>query len=1121
MLQRWENSVLKVWTALLLTGCLVVSDLTGATHEVGPGKTFAEIRNVPWESLQAGDTVLIHWRATPYLDKWVICRQGTAVAPITVRGVVGPEGELPMIEGSGAITRTQLNYWNQNRGIIKIGGANTPADTMPRHIVIENLEIAGGRSPFTFTPFSGGVQSYTAFAAGIYIEKGENITIRNCVLRNCANGLFVGSGDDIISTNILVERCYIYDNGMEGDPLPHNTYTAALGMTFQHNRFGPMRDGCVTGNVKDRSAGFVFRYNWIETLDRPLDLVDAEDSWILRAAPSYRKTFVYGNVIVANDGPGTRQICHYGGDSGVPAEYRKGKLYFFNNTIVSRKVLPTTLVRMSTSDEHCDFRNNIVHLTTNATLFLLDSGIGHLNLSHNWFKSSCGSCFGTSSGAVVNDGTSIGGTSPGFIDEAGGDYRLTPSSIAIGAGTAFHPDVLPAHDLLSQYVLHRQSIVRPVVGTVDLGAFESIYDMVAPLISTQPADKNAFHGQTVSFTVAATGTAPFAFQWFFEAEPLANATNNILKFIAKPEDAGLYSVTVSNAAGVATSSNASLLVEADIGKPGVTITFPKAGVVYTTVVTNYILRINGKATDKVRVEDVVYSINGGVWQEAQLNTNSTSVNWSADATLVPGANTLSVKSKDFAGNESNPLTIKFYYNVPDELAFGIEGDGEVKPTVATIGTPTNGATLLVGRNYRMTAFVGPGTNWILTNWTASWTGSDEDVLETNNLILNFIMRSNMVISANFITNPLMRFGGIYNGLFSENAAGIRPASAGYANMKVTPKFGVTGKLLLDGDPISFSGKLRLDGTFEKIVSRASRGKSNLLLNLVMDFESASDTIGGTVSDGVWTSELLAHRATWTTNLGETAAEFARAYTMALPGFASNDEGPGGMGSFTVTVDVLGRIKMTGHTSDGCLVSQSTTLSKAGAWPLFVQMYPTKDQFVTNGLKIKTNVVYNGELFASLNFVANEPASSENLAPLGDVTWMKTRWTNFYWTNGFTNSVAVASSRHVPPSIPATNRIYQLTNAFITMAEGNLEESFVNNLFLKTNNVAQVSPPATNQLKATLTAKSGLITGTFLHPNNTNAVTKWRAVLLQDHNAGHGAFVGTNAGGIVTIEARQD
>ena len=79
------------------------------TYEIGPDKPYTRIGDVPWASLLPGDTVLIYWRPTPYKEKWVICRQGTADAPITVRGVPGPGGELPVIDGNGAqVQRTSM-----------------------------------------------------------------------------------------------------------------------------------------------------------------------------------------------------------------------------------------------------------------------------------------------------------------------------------------------------------------------------------------------------------------------------------------------------------------------------------------------------------------------------------------------------------------------------------------------------------------------------------------------------------------------------------------------------------------------------------------------------------------------------------------------------------------------------------------------------------------------------------------------------------------------------------------------------------------------------------------------------------------------------------------------------
>ena len=60
--------------------------------------------------------------------------------------------------------------------------------------------------------------------------------------------------------------------------------------------------------------------------------------------PGYRKTFVYGNILIEPEGAGNSQIVHYGGDSGDASIYRKGTLYSYNNTVVSTRTGNTTSV---------------------------------------------------------------------------------------------------------------------------------------------------------------------------------------------------------------------------------------------------------------------------------------------------------------------------------------------------------------------------------------------------------------------------------------------------------------------------------------------------------------------------------------------------------------------------------------------------------------------------------------------------------------------------------------------------------------------------------------------------------------------------------------------------------
>lgn len=488
-----------VMTIGVLFGGLLPLSAVGAVYEVGEGFAYANISAVPWEALQPGDTVLIHWRAAPYREKWVIGRGGTAAAPLTVRGVRGPSGQLPIVEGNGAVTRAQLNYWNDVRSVVKIGGSNVPADTTPKHVSIENLDIRGGRPPYTFTASGGQVRSYVNNAAAIHVEKGEHVTIRNCILSDCGNGLFVSSSDSSVSRDILVEGNYIHGNGNDGSIYQHNNYTAAVGIVFQFNRFGPLRGTAGGNNLKDRSAGLVVRYNWIEGGNRQLDLVDAEDSVVIRSVPAYRSTYVYGNVLVEPAGAGNRQIAHYGGDSGSIADYRKGTLYLHHNTIVSTRTDRTTLMRLSTNDERCDARNNIFYVSAaGTTLSMLDSA-GVLDLSHNWCKPGWVSTFGTLTGQVNIDGTGISGNSPGFRDEAGQDYRLAANSGCVDAGGPLGASLPAAHVPACQYIRHRIGQARDVFGPArDLGAWE----LLAPDLD---GDGSVDGDDLIQFTACAGG----------------------------------------------------------------------------------------------------------------------------------------------------------------------------------------------------------------------------------------------------------------------------------------------------------------------------------------------------------------------------------------------------------------------------------------------------------------------------------------------------------------------------------------------------------------------------------------------------------------------------------------
>jgi hypothetical protein len=190
--------------------------------------------------------------------------------------------------------------------------------------------------------------------------------------------------------------------------------------------------------------------------------------------PEYHKTFVYGNILIKQDG-GNNQAVHYGGDSGTIADYRKGKLYFYNNTLFSIRAGTTVVMRLSTNEETCDARNNIFFNTSAGTNLALLAESGTLTVTNNWAKTGWrNSHEGTAfEGSVTGGASMITGTAPGFVDAANQDYHLASGSAAIDAGVSLHSDAVPVNNLNLQYVGHQRSEVRVQVGAFDLGAFES------------------------------------------------------------------------------------------------------------------------------------------------------------------------------------------------------------------------------------------------------------------------------------------------------------------------------------------------------------------------------------------------------------------------------------------------------------------------------------------------------------------------------------------------------------------------------------------------------------------------------------------------------------------------
>jgi glucose/arabinose dehydrogenase len=102
----------------------------------------------------------------------------------------------------------------------------------------------------------------------------------------------------------------------------------------------------------------------------------------------------------------------------------------------------------------------------------------------------------------------------------------------------------------------------------------------APSISSHPANVTVAAGQSASFTVAASGTAPLAYQWQRNGVNIANATSPTYTLTTSAADNGAtFRAVVSNAAGSVTSNSATLTVLTNSAPVG-TITAPANGTNY-------------------------------------------------------------------------------------------------------------------------------------------------------------------------------------------------------------------------------------------------------------------------------------------------------------------------------------------------------------------------------------------------------------------------------------------------------------------------------------------------------------------------------------------------------------
>ena len=152
---------------------------------------------------------------------------------------------------------------------------------------------------------------------------------------------------------------------------------------------------------------------------------------------------------------------------------------------------------------------------------------------------------------------------------------------------------------------------------------------VKPAIATQPAHQSVITGETATFTVTASGTAPFTYQWKKNGANIPSATSDSYTTPATSmADSGLaYSVVVTNSAGTVTSKDATLTVTATAEKPAIT-TQPEAQTVTEGQTATFSVTATGTSPG------YQWKKNGTVIEGATSSSYTTPATSSADNTAV-------------------------------------------------------------------------------------------------------------------------------------------------------------------------------------------------------------------------------------------------------------------------------------------------------------------------------------------------------------------------------------------------------------------------------------------------------------------------------------------------------
>jgi len=207
-------------------------------------------------------------------------------------------------------------------------------------------------------------------------------------------------------------------------------------------------------------------------------------------------------------------------------------------------------------------------------------------------------------------------------------YQWMKNSTAISGATSasYTTPVTITGDSGSSFTVKVSNSVGNITSSAATLTVNSGTQSQAPQITAQPQSTTVTAGQTATFSVTATGTAPLSYQWMMNATAISGATSATYTTpaTATSNSGESFTVKVSNSVGTITSSAAKLTVNA-AAKVAATPTFSVPGGVYTTA-QSVLLSCSTPAS-------TIYYTTNGTTPTVSSSTYSTAIAVSATETI--------------------------------------------------------------------------------------------------------------------------------------------------------------------------------------------------------------------------------------------------------------------------------------------------------------------------------------------------------------------------------------------------------------------------------------------------------------------------------------------------------